>query len=112
MATQPTQSVVSLPLAPSIRRALLCAGLSSMMDIRGLSEVDLMQGNTLVFCCHRTKAHVSIDRLCQHTLPWLKLQIATDCCTACCSGGTSPRVCIRGAAAGTGATTAGVEACW
>jgi hypothetical protein len=44
MPTQPTQSVVALPLAPSVRRALLCAGLSSVMDVRGLTEPQLMQG--------------------------------------------------------------------
>lgn len=43
MPTQPTQSVVALPLAPSVRRALLCAGLSSVLDLQGLSEADLMQ---------------------------------------------------------------------
>lgn len=44
MPTQPTHSVVALPLAPSVRRALLCAGLSSVMDVRGLTEAQLMQG--------------------------------------------------------------------
>lgn len=44
MPTQPSQSVVALPLAPSVRRALLCAGLSSVMDLQGLTETELMQG--------------------------------------------------------------------
>lgn len=45
MPTQPSQSVVALPLAPSVRRALLFAGLSSVMDLQGLTETELMQGS-------------------------------------------------------------------
>jgi hypothetical protein len=42
--TRPSQAVVSLPLAPAVRRALLTAGLGSMADLRGMTEAHLVAG--------------------------------------------------------------------
>jgi hypothetical protein len=43
-------SVVALPLPPYLRHALLSAGLSSVFDVRNITEQELMQGKGSSSC--------------------------------------------------------------
>jgi hypothetical protein len=92
--TLPSQSVVALPFPPYLRHALLSAGISSIADIRGVAEQELMHGkhsSSSWWCCSSCTAHALLHTklVQQHSV--LLNKVANHLFVCACSDRSRPR---------------------